>query len=179
MTFTRSSSRRLVRVATLLLAVSACDDDELRPGGEYIAAAPQEPGINVYLSVDKPDAGVGEVVRLDARLAVIETDVTVSGFVATLTYDPTRVDVIDEIAVDDGAMRVGNLAAGPGLARFAGASSDGLASDVLFSIRVRPRAADYLKGLTLTLDELNTLENGFAERSSEARVGRSVYLTPR
>jgi len=178
MRFARVSFYQLVRITMLAFAVSACDD-AIPAGGALVEAAPREPGINAYLSVDRPDAGVGEVVRLDARLAVVETDVTVSGFVATLTYDPTRVDVIDEIAVDDGAMRVGNLAAGPGLARFAGASSDGLASDVLFSIRVRPRAADYLKGLTLTLDELNTLENGFAERSSEARVGRSVYLTPR
>ena len=163
----------------LVLVTIACDYTGPEVGHTFDPPVPSNPGIHAYLTAGTSRASIGGEVRIDARIAVHGVDATVSGFVASLAYDHTRIELVEEVSIDDGGVRVANLGTGNGEARFAGASSSGFTSDLLFSVRVRPRQADYLTGLRLSLQELNTLEEGFAERSETARISNSVHVPSR
>ena len=178
-----SRRRRGGRVLlTIGLACAAgptgCDDE---PGPRDAAPQPVDlqPGANVYLVVSTTEAAPGEEIRIEARVSVGGAEMTPTAFVARLRYDPGRLVLIESVPLDDKVVRAANLAAGPGLARFAGAAAAGIGSETLFGVRARVARPGYAAGLAVELDELDVLEGGVRDVAAQTHVSARVYVEPR
>ena len=129
-----------------------------------------ESGLNVFVVVSDGDASAGSIITIEARLRVVDEAITPTGFFADLHFDPDRLEPVEIPVQQDGVVRAVNLEAGPGLTRAAGAAPAGLGTETLFAVNMRVIQADYMGSLSIHLEELIVLEQGFADLAAEAVV---------
>lgn len=175
--------RPALRPSALLLAllVAACGEDVTAPqapGPETEEPATVASDMSVDLVVSDLDAGSGETVTVAAEVSA--GDVTPTGFVAALGYDPARLAPAGEVEIEEGeGLRVVNLRAGEGSVRAAGAAADGFAESTLFALRMEVRKGGWANSLRLEMEELDIVENGFADMAARIpAVGSAVEGSP-
>lgn len=165
---TRSATDWLATLA-LVGAVVACGED----APTQSPSAPGEPSepttvgsdMSVSLLVDDTDAEPGDTVLVAAEVRE-GADATPTGFVASLGYDAGSLAPAGQPAVEGDGMRVVNLEAGDGEVRAAGAAADGFSTPTLFAVEMEVRGDGYVEGLDLRMEELDVVENGFADVAS-------------
>lgn len=157
-------------------ALAGCWDEPTAP----IQEGEQEilqPGLNVYLTIDKADGAPATLVHVVAKVRAVAVDLTPTGFQVALEYDPERLEPVAVTRIGDGVLRAVNLSAGPGLIRAAGAAPSGLDSDVLFAVDLKIKAPGYGETLRLDVRELTVLEDNFADASADiVPAARAVVL---
>lgn len=175
--------RRTLRPPALLLAllVAACGEDVTAPqapGPETEEPATVASDMSVDLVVSDLDAGAGETVTVAAEVSA--GDVTPTGFVAALGYDPALLAPAGEVEIEESeGLRVVNLRAGDGDVRAAGAAADGFARSTLFAVRMEVRKDGWASSLRLGMEELDIVENGFADMAARIPdVGSAVEGSP-
>ncbi len=179
MTVTRLLTDHRRRIATTLtailvgMAVMACDEEAMMEPGQQTPVV-LEQGVNVYLVVSGANLANGAEFWAEARVRVVRQELTPTAFVANLRYDPASVEFISMLPMDDDVLRVANPDFEPNAIRVAGAAADGFGTETLFGVRMRVKRADYLDGLAVELDELDVLEQDFAEVSADAAVRRDA-----
>lgn len=165
-------------LATLVVAMAAamwsCDDGPVAPAAGGAPALMLGRGLHVYLTVSAMDAAPGAVVEVTAKVRPVGMALTPTAFSVAMRYDPDRLAPLALGDVNDGALRVANLEAGPGLARVAGASANGLGTETLFTMRALVRRAGYAAGLALAVEELDVIERNFADLAPQVRVQPQV-----
>jgi hypothetical protein len=150
------------------LGVMACEEDTIEPDQQTPVVLEQ--GVNVYLVVSAANLANGTEFWAEARVRVVRQELTPTAFVANLRYDPASVEFLGMLPMDDDVLRVANPDFEPNAIRVAGAAADGFGTETLFGVRMRVKRADYLAGLAVELDELDVLEQDFAEVSADAAV---------
>ena len=174
MTATRLQTHRKRGIAATLTAVllgmgvMACDEKTMEPDQQTPVILEQ--GVNVYLLVSGANLANGTEFWAEARVRVVQEELTPTAFVANLRYDPASVEFIGMLPMDDDVLRAANPDFEPNAIRVAGAAADGFGTETLFGVRMRVKRADYLTGLAVELDELDILEQDFAEVSADATV---------
>jgi hypothetical protein len=153
--------RRLVRALVAIMATivaAACTE----PVQSKPPRTPVDGPLEARLEPASASPEVGDIVRVALTVRGASSR-DVASFTARITYDSTRLRYVDEVAVEDGAMRVINPQ--PGALRVAGIAtggfSDGQLSVIRFSV-VRPNG---LASLQLTVDEMHTTNHVDARRS--------------
>jgi hypothetical protein len=150
------------------MGAMACDEEAMEPDQQTPVILQQ--GVNVYLVVSGANLANGTEFWAEAKVRVVQEEQTPTAFVANLRYDPESVEFIGMLPMDDEVLRATNPDFEPNAIRVAGAAADGLGTETLFGVRMRVKRADYLAGLAVELDELDILEQDFAEVSSDAAV---------
>jgi hypothetical protein len=160
--------KRLLGRTLLVAAVLAACEDTVNPGTEDVVVL--EKGLNVFLVVSDDHASTGGIITIEAHVRVVGEALTPTGFFADLHFDPDRLEPVEIAEQQDGVVRAVNLEANPGLARAAGAAPAGLGTETLFAVNMRVMQADYMGSLSILLEELIVLEQGFANLAAEAAV---------
>ncbi|UCC83097.1 MAG: hypothetical protein JSW46_19450 [Gemmatimonadota bacterium] len=183
MTYTREAIKGLHTPLTLLLigAITAasfagCADEPTTPGGGEEANLPQ--GLNVYLTLDDRQASPGSSVRVTGKVQAVGVDLTPTGFLVRLNYDPAKLEPIAARSLEDGVLRAVNIGVGPGLVKAAGASADGLSTDLLFELDMKVKKAGYAEDLSIAVDELGVIERNFADHAADVVVVPQVLVVP-
>lgn len=145
----------------LAIGFSGCRDEPTRP--ESWEEAALSPGVNVYLTLDNDAATPGSRITVTGKVRAVGVELTPTGYLVHLLYDPERLEPVEAATLDDGVLRAINLAAGPGLVKAAGAAADGLKSDVLFQIEMEVAADGYADGLEVQVHELTVVEKNFMD----------------
>jgi hypothetical protein len=157
-----STLKRHLMGALVALAATAFTQACTEPVQSRPPKTPVDGPLEVRLEPADASAGVGAVVRVALMLRGTSAR-DVASFTARVAYDSTRLRFVDEVTLEDGAMRVMNPQ--PGLLRLAGIAtagfSDGQLSVVRFSV-LRPGG---LTSLRLTVDELHTTNHADARRT--------------
>ena len=167
--------RALSRFSLLaVLAVAAGCDDERRNG---VPTMPLEIGpdaMSAYVVVSNPDAPVGSEVQVSVRALRGRNVGPIGSFTIRLGYDSLGVAYVSSGQSSEGLV----LANGTqrGLLVAAGASAEGFKTDELLRATFKVSAAAGLKSLTLTVNELNSLE--FEHQRSMISVMKGIYLAP-
>ena len=143
----------VLRIALVSLTLTACQDE---PPVTGTTPPPVQAGVAAFVSVDNPNARVGEVVRVRVEVRVSAQDsFRVGSYTGRLRFDPAQLRFRSENPISDG-MRVANAnGAAQGLIRFAGASPSGLTTLVLYDGAFEVRAAGFAPTLQLQMEELS------------------------
>ncbi|MFI5229867.1 MAG: hypothetical protein ACHQWU_12410 [Gemmatimonadales bacterium] len=115
----------------------------------------------------------GSIVVVDVRLTGVGSE-RVGSVTDQIAYDTTGLRFVDEVALDDGGMRVSNPAV-PGLVRAAGVRTQGFGASPVGSYRFEVRSPAALWRMKLTVTEMH--ETTTADASKRASVGatRAVH----
>jgi hypothetical protein len=160
------SMRRFAMLCTVILigAVgTACDDDHpimLEQGHELVV---MEQGINAYLVVSSDEEGSGSTIEVEARVRAVGEDLSPTAFLANLRYDSDYLEPVTVIPQDDDVVRAINLEYAPGIIKAAGASADGLGTEIMVAVTMKVKKAGYMTSLSIDLDELTVLEKDFSD----------------
>ncbi|MDH3290203.1 MAG: hypothetical protein OEO20_12050 [Gemmatimonadota bacterium] len=155
----------------LAAGFSACADEPVGAAGHGEEAVLTS-GVNVYLTLDRETATPGSRVTVTGKVRTIDLELTPTGFVVDVLYDPEKLRPIEAATLDDGVLRAINLAADPGLIKVAGAAADGLRGDVLFAVHMEVIETGYSPSLKARVHELTVIENNFMD------VTPSVVVPP-
>lgn len=149
---------RLLVAGLAAMAVVGCTEPvQSRP-----PKTPVDGPLEARLEPSDASPSVGSIVRV--ALAVRGTSASeVASFTARIAYDSTRLRYVDEVAIQDGAMRVINPQAGS--LRVAGIATAGFADGQLSVVRFSVVQPGGLASLRLTVDEMHTTKNADAKRS--------------
>lgn len=161
-----------LRVALVSLSLAACQD---QPPVTGTTPPPVQNGVAAFVTVDNPDARVGQQVRVRVEVRVAEGQTfKVGSFTGRLRFDPAKVRFANEHAISDG-LRVANAnGATGGEIRFAGAAPGGFTTLVLYDASFEVRAAGFAQTLQLQMEELSaaaTLQN----LAPQLNVNRQVF----
>jgi hypothetical protein len=167
----------MVIVAITAAGFAACADEPTTPGGSEVANLPQ--GLNVYLTLDDQRAAPGASVRVTGKVSAVGVDLTPTGFLVRLSYDPAKLEPVADRSPEDGVLRAINIGVAPGLVKAAGASAKGLHTDVLFELDMKVKQAGYTDGLAIAVDELGVIERNFADLAADAVVAPQAIVVPR
>jgi hypothetical protein len=164
-----------IRLASLCLALAACQDEPAPATGP--TPPPLEQGVAAYVTVDNLNAQPGQTVRVRVEVQVgTQQNFKLGSYTGRLRFDPAKLEFKQENAISDG-LRVANpLNAGQGEIRFAGASATGFTQLVLYDGTFQVKAAGYVQGLQLTMEELSaalSLQN----LQAQLRVNPQVFLS--
>jgi len=155
-------------VAIAAAGFAACAEEPTTAGSAEDANLPQ--GLNVYLTLDDWQAAPGSSVRVTGKVRAVGVDLTPTGFLVRLSYDPAKLEPVAARSLDDGVLRAINLGVAPGLVKAAGASANGLNTDVLFELDMKVKQAGYAERLAIAVDELGVVERDFADLAADAVV---------
>lgn len=172
----RSTLAVIVIAAIVAAGFAACADEPTTPRSGPEANLPQ--GINVYLTVDDRQAAPGSIVRVTGKVQAVGVDLTPTGFLVRLTYDPAKLEPLAARSLEDGVLRAVNIEVAPGLVKAAGASANGLSTDVLFELDMRVKKAGYAEELAIAVDELGVIERNFADLAADVVVMPQVLVVP-
>ena len=164
-----------MRAAVVCLALTACQDEPAPATGP--TAPPVQQGVAAYITVDNLSAQPGQAVRVRVEVQVgTQQNFKLGSFTGRLRFDPAALEFKQENAINDG-LRVANpLNASRGEIRFAGASAAGFSQLVLYDGSFVVKAANYVQGLRLTMEELSaalSLQN----LQAQLRVNDQVFLS--
>jgi hypothetical protein len=166
---------------TLILAITAagfaaCADEPTTPGSGEEANLP--PGLNVYLTLDDRQATPGSRVRVTGKVRAVGVDLTPTGYLVRLSYDPAKLEPVAARSLEDGVLRAINIGVAPGLVKAAGASANGLNTDVLFELEMKVKSGGYADGLSITVDQLGVVERNFADLAADVVVMPQAMVVP-
>jgi hypothetical protein len=161
-----------LRIALVSLTLAACQDE---PPVTGTAPPPVQNGVAAFVTVDNPDARVGQSVRVrvEVRVAAGQT-FKVGSFTGRLRFDPSRVRFGAEHPISDGLRVANTTGAAAGEIRFAGAAPAGFTTLVLYDATFEVRAAGFAPTLQLQMEELSaatTLQN----LAPQLNVSRQVF----
>jgi hypothetical protein len=143
-------SLRTLAVAGVAIC-AACVDEPTHPA--LGAVADTGSAIGAFVSVDNPNAAVGQTVLVTVGLQGSSTQV--GAYNARLHFDPTQLALSAEVPVTHDGLRVSNpKGAATGEIRFAGANAAGFATPTLYSATFVVRSAGFASSLNLEIDEL-------------------------
>ena len=160
------SIRRFAMLCTVILigaVATACDDDHpimLEQGHELVM---MEQGINAYLAVSSDEEGSGSTIEVEARVRAVGEDLNPTAFLANLRYDTDYLEPVTIIPQDDDVVRATNLEYAPGIIKAAGASADGLGTEIMVAVTMKVKKTGYMTSLSIDLDELTVLEKDFSD----------------
>ncbi len=163
-------------VAVAAAGFAACADEPTAPGSGEEANLPQ--GVNVYLTLDDRQATPGSSVRVTGKVRAVGVDLTPTGFLVRLTYDPAKLEPVAARSLEDGVLRAINIGVAPGLVKAAGASAIGLNTDVLFQLEMKVIKRGYADNLSIAVDELGVIENNFADFAADVVVMPQAMVVP-
>ncbi|MGD2152678.1 MAG: cohesin domain-containing protein [Gemmatimonadales bacterium] len=155
-------------VAIAAAGFAACAEEPTTAGSGEETNLPE--GLNVYLTLDSWQAAPGTNVRVTGKVRAVGVDLTPTGFLVRLSYDPAKLEPVAARSLDDGVLRAVNLGVAPGLVKAAGASANGLNTDVLFELDMKVKKAGYAAGLSIAVDELGVVERNFADFAADVLV---------
>jgi hypothetical protein len=162
-----------LRIAAICLALTACQDDARSAGPT--APTPQE-GVAAYVTVDNLNARPGQTVRVRVEVQVgTQQNYRVGSFTGRLRFDPARVALRQENAINDGLRVSNNNGAPQGEVRFAGASPTGFQTLVLYDGTFEVTGANWLPTLRLTMEELSAAQS-LTNLQPSLRVNPQVFL---
>jgi len=149
---------RLLVAGLTAMAVGGCTEPvQSRP-----PKTPVDGPLDARLEPSEASPAVGSIVRV--VLAVRGTSASeVASFTARIAYDSTQLRYVDEVAVQDGAMRIINPQTGA--LRVAGIATAGFSDGQLSVVRFSVLHRAGLASLRLTIDEMHTAKNADAKRS--------------
>jgi hypothetical protein len=153
--------RRLVRALVAIMAAitaEACTE----PVQSKPPKTPVDGPLEARLEPASVSPGVGDIVRVALTVRGASAS-DVASFTARIAYDSTRLRYVDEVAVEDGAMRVINPQ--PGSLRVAGIATGGFSDGQLSVVRFSVLRPNGLASLQLTVDEMHTTNHVDARRS--------------
>lgn len=161
-----------LRIAFVSLALVACQDE---PPPTGVAPPTPQQGVTAFVSVDNPNARVGQTVRVRIEVRVgTEQNTKIGSYTGRLRFDASRLAFRAENPISDG-LRVANAnGAASGEIRFAGAAPGGFTTLVLYDATFEVKAATFQQGLTLQMEELSsalTLTN----LNAQLRVSPQVF----
>ena len=166
----------LIRLATVTIALAACQDQPLRTTEPASPPSPQQ-GVAAYVSVDRLDAPVGATVRVRVEVQVgTQQDFKLGSFTGRLRFDPAQLQFQQENPISDG-LRIANPAnAAKGEIRFAGASAQGFATLVLYDGSFTVKTANYATGLSLVMEEMSAAKS-LTNLRPQLNVSRQIFLS--
>jgi len=139
-------------LALVALAVGvACVDEPTHPA----VGTPSDSGsaIGAFVTVDNPNAGVGQTVLVTVGLQGSSTKV--GAYNGRLHFDPTQLTLSAEVPVTNDGLRVSNpKGAASGVIRFAGANAAGFQTPTLYTASFVVRGSSFASTLSLEIDEL-------------------------
>ena len=140
--------------AILMVASAGCEDHAV-PSGSPSHPPPSPKAIQVYLQVDDDRGRPGDRIRVFVAVRIgTERDVRLGSYTGRLRFDPRALRWRDHARIDDGLRVVNPSGAADGEIRFAGASAGGFEDLVLYEGEFDVRRSNYLRGLTLEMEEL-------------------------
>jgi hypothetical protein len=163
-------------VAITAAGFAACADEPTTPRSGEEANLPQ--GMNVYLTVGDRQAAPGSSVRVTGKVQAVGVDLTPTGFLVRVTYDPAKLEPVAARSLEDGVLRAVNIGVAPGLVKAAGASANGLSTGVLFELDMKVKKAGYAEDLSIAVDELGVIERNFADLAADVVVMPQVMVVP-
>lgn len=164
----------MIRTALLCLTLTACQD-EARPTGP--TPPTPEQGVTAYVTVDNLNARVGETVRVRVEVQVgTQQNYRVGSFTGRLRFDPSRLALREEHAINDGLRVSNNNGAPQGEVRFAGASPTGFNTLVLYDGSFEVKGANYAATLRLTMEELSAARS-LQNLQPHLQVNPQVFLS--
>lgn len=172
----RSPLTAMLVVAITAAGFAACADEPTTPGSSEEANLPQ--GLNVYLTLDDRQAAPGSLVRVTGKVRAVGVDLTPTGFLVQLTYDPAKLEAVAARSLEDGVLRAVNLEVAPGLVKAAGASANGLSTDILFELDMKVKKGGYAEALSIAVDELGVIERNFADFAADVVIVPQVMVVP-
>jgi hypothetical protein len=172
----RSSLTFILIAAITAAGFAACAEEPTTPVSGEEANLPE--GLNVYLTVDDRQAAPGSSVRVTGKVRAVGVDLTPTGFLVRLTYDETKLEPVAARTLEDGVLRAVNLKVAPGLVKAAGASANGLSTDILFELDMKVKKAGYAEDLSIAVDELGVIERNFADFAADVVVVPQVMVVP-
>jgi hypothetical protein len=155
---------------------AACAEEPTTPGNSEEANLP--PGLNVYLTLDDRQATPGSRVRVTGKVRAVGVDLTPTGYLVRLSYDPAKLEPVAARSLEDGVLRAINIGVAPGLVKAAGASASGLNTDVLFELDMKVKKAGYAEDLSIAVDELGVIESNFADLAADVVVMPQAMVVP-
>jgi hypothetical protein len=172
----RSSLTVALVVAITAAGFAACADEPTTPDSSEEANLPQ--GLNVYLTLDDRQASTGSSVLVTGKVRAVGVDLTPAGFLVRLTYDPAKLEPLAARSLEDGVLRAINLEVAPGLVKAAGASANGLGTDILFELDMKVKKGGYADDLSIAVDELGVIERNFADLAADVVVMPQAVVVP-
>lgn len=143
----------LAVLGMLAWLVAGCRDQH--PDATQSAVADRQALAQLVASNLAPRQGDEVVVAVELRRGGAIG--AVASFTARLGYDATRLRVIGEYPLDDGATRVVNPLDGE--TRIAGIAVTGFGDGALFALRFTALSSDPFRGMLVAFDELHTTES--------------------
>jgi cohesin domain-containing protein len=165
----------LIRLATVTIALAACQDQPARTTGP--TPPPPQQGVAAYVTVDRLDAPVGATVRVRVEVQVgTQQNFLLGSYTGRLHFDPAALQFQQENPISDG-LRIANPAnAAKGEIRFAGASASGFASLVLYDGTFTVKSAGYASGLSLMMEEMSAAKS-LTNLRPQLNVSRQIFLS--
>jgi hypothetical protein len=165
----------LIRLATVAIALTACQDQPMRTTGP--TPPPPQQGVAAYVTVDRLDAPIGATVRVRVEVqAAAQQGFLLGSYTGRLRFDPAALQFQQEHVISDG-LRIANPAnASQGEIRFAGASASGFAALVLYDGSFTVKAAGYAAGLSLIMEEMSAAKS-LTNLKPQLSVSRQIFLS--
>ncbi len=165
----------LIRLATVTIALAACQDQPVRTTGP-LPPAPQQ-GVAAYITVDQLDAPVGATVRVQVEVQVgTQQTFKLGSYTGRLEFSADQLQFQAENPISDG-LRISNPAnAAKGEIRFAGASAAGFKTLVLYDATFVVKAANYASGLTLLMEEMSAAAS-LTNLRPQLSINRQIFLS--
>jgi hypothetical protein len=163
-------------LAVVLVGLAGCDDEPLtsRDGPEQ--PPPPVAGIQAYLQVDNDQARPGDRVTVYVVVQFgTETEAKLGSYTGRLTFDPEMLTFDESVEINDGLRVINPNNAESGEIRFAGATARGFADLTIYRGVFEVRDADYMQGLTLSMEELSAAES-LANLQPQLQVAPRVFL---
>ena len=165
----------LIRLATVTIALAACQDQPARTTGP--TPPPPQQGVAAYVTVDRLDAPVGATVRVRVEVQVgTQQNFLLGSYTGRLHFDPAALQFQQENPISDG-LRIANPAnAAKGEIRFAGASASGFATLVLYDGTFTVKGPGYAAGLALVMEEMSAAKS-LTNLRPQLSVSRQIFLS--
>jgi hypothetical protein len=127
--------RRVLALAVVMVAGTACDDSKEAPAAVMLAPQPMESrGVRAYV-VQEPG---GTANRVTLTIRIQSKDVGVAAYQGRLEFDKDAFEIIEATAPSGDGTRLVNASAAPGLLRFGGFAAEKFAGNTAVTLIVRP-----------------------------------------
>ena len=164
-----------LRIALISLALTACQDQPVRPTGP--TPPPVQTGVSAFVTVDNLNARVGQTVRVRVEVQVgSQQNFKLGSYTGRLRFNPARLEYKTENAISDGLRIANPLNAARGEIRFAGASAAGFTQLVLYDGTFEVKGANYAADLALQMEELSAAMS-LTNLQAQLRVSPQVFLS--
>ena len=165
----------VLRVTLIGLAVTACQDQPVRPTGP--TPPPVQAGVSAYVTVDNLNARPGQNVRVRVEVQVgTQQTFKLGSYTGRLRFNPSRLEFKNENTISDGLRIANPMNAASGEIRFAGASAIGFNTLVLYDGTFLVKGANYASDLGLQMEELSAALS-LTNLQAQLRVNPQVFLS--